>query len=194
MSVFYNLEIAPNSNHSVSLQEIKEFILNLSENGLIEKEITILTGEHNDVQNISFWDFQNLSLSSGLTSESKLQIVEEKNIEDLSAEKNYAFKVHLTKKSDVFKNLNVFTATDLEHFPLFISYLAKPFDSVIFRGDEEEEDFEMINISNINCILKSSGRNSQSLWGLGENPASYEAFYKTVAQLLGEYEIGIFVD
>lgn len=194
MSVFHNLQIAPKSNQSVSLQKIKEFILNLSENGLIEKEVTILTGEHNDVENISFWDFQNVSLSSGLTSESKLQIIEEKNIQNLSAEKNYAFKVHLTKKSEVFKNLQIFTATDLENFPLFISYLGNPFNCVIFRGDEEEEDFEIINISNINCILKGSGRNSQSLCGLGENPDQYEAFYKNVEQFLGEYEIGTFVD
>lgn len=193
MSVFHNLQIAPKSNTSVKLGDIKDFISNLAQNGHIEKEFTILTGDEEKIKQISFWDFNNNSLSSELTN-NKLEIIRDQDFQNLSDTNNYAFKIHLSKTSNVFKNLEIFKATELKHYPIFIAYFGKPIDFTITKEDEETEEFEEFVISSINCILKSSGRNSESLWGLIENRDEFEVFFNEVEHFLGEFETGTYFD
>lgn len=194
MSIFHNLQIVPQSNTLIKLVDIKIFISKLASNGYIEKGITILTGDDDKIKNISFWDFNDTSVSSDLTKESKLEIVKEENFENLSNAKNYAFKIHLTKTSSLLENLEVFKATDRETFPIFISFFSEPIDFTVTKEDEETEEFEEITVSNVNCIIKSSGRNSESLWGLVENRNEFQAFFEEVIQFLGEVETGTYFD
>ena len=192
MSVLHSLQIAPKSNTTISLSAIQSFIGNLSSKGFIEKEFAILTGDENAVKDISIWDFKTHSVSGALTKESKLEIVTERDFEKLSSSKNYAFKIHLTNASDAFKDLEVFKSAGMNSFPLFISFFCEPIDAIILKEDEETEETEEISVSNINCILNGSGRNTESLIGLVEYQEEFTVFFDEINNFIGDFEAGTF--
>ena len=194
MSVFHNIQITPKSNTLLSLKDVNNFIFDLVDNGLIEKEYNILTGESPNIQNITTWDFINDMTTSELVKDSKLEILKEKNIENLSNQNNYAFKIHLTKKSDVFKELDVFTTTDRQHFPLIIWFLKSPIDFILYKEDQKTGDLEQVTLININCGLRSSGQGGECLYGLGENQNQFEVFFEKVGKFMKGFEIGTYYD
>jgi len=66
MGVFYTLEIAPKSNTLTKLEDIISFISSLVQDGHIDTEFTVLTGDINAIRNVSYSDFKDRSISSEL--------------------------------------------------------------------------------------------------------------------------------
>jgi len=192
MGVFYTLEIAPKSNTLTKLEDIISFISSLVQDGHIDTEFTVLTGDINAIRNVSYSDFKDRSISSELIKNSKLEILKDKNFDNLSSTNNYAFKIHVKKTSKLFENLEIFQATEQEDYPMFISYFGNAIDFTIMN--QIEDDYEEILISNINCFIKSDGRNLYSLGGLIEDQEDFSAFFEYVKQLFGEYKTGAYCD
>ena len=192
MSVLCQLNIAPPSNTKKYLNDIQRFISELIKDGFIIDEFVILAGESENIRNVSTWDFNGNSISSGISSISKLKILENTDFDSLIPNENYAFKVLLTKNHPELKNFDVFKSTDEAFFPMFISYLAEPFNYEFYNGDEEE--YEKHELVNINCILRSDGRNSKALWDILEKQNSLTSFFEKIDRLFDGFIAGSMVE
>ncbi|MNJ90815.1 hypothetical protein D3C87_84550 [compost metagenome] len=192
MSVLHQLTITPQSNTKKSLSDIELFISELIKDGLIIDDFVILTGKSEKIAHISTWDFNDYSIGSKVSNTSGLTILETTTFDSLSPELNYAFKIQLTKNHTQLENLDVFQSTDEEGFPMFVSYLAEPVSYTFYHGDEEE--FEQYELVNINCIVRSDGRNSRALWDLLDNKQDYKDFFDKVRILFEDFVAGSSVE
>lgn len=188
MSVLHQLNIAPQSNKTKSLNDIQSFISELIKDGFIIEEFVILTGESEKIAYITTWDFNDYSIKSKVSSISKLTMLENNTFDSLSPDLNYAFKFQLTKSHAELECLDVFQSTDAVDFPMFLSYLAEPINYTFYDGYEEDQ--VMHELVNINCVLRSDGRNSRALWDLLDNKQLYPAFFDKVGVLFENFVSG----
>lgn len=188
MSVLHQLNIAPQSNTSKSLSDIQRFISELIKDGLILEDFDILTGQSQHIADITTWDFNGNSHNSKVSGLCKLTILENVTFDSLVPNLNYAFKVQLTKEHAEFKCLDVFQSTEEVCFPLFISYLADPINYRFYDGDDE--GFVAHELANINCVIRSDGRNSKALWDLLDNKQDYKSFFDKVSTCFENFVSG----
>ena len=204
MSVFYNFKIAPVSNTVTTLDDITKFIANLRDKNFVEKEFMILSGNKEDIMNIDDYCFYNGELNSP-----SLHLVSNSDgIEKLDKNKNYAFKLSISKSCNIFAGLDVFEMYPNEKTSLFLLFFSESIFLKFFSEltnneekdyeEEEEEDeivkYEEINIENINSFIKNSGRAGKNLYGLQENQNDYEAFFKEIELLYGNYILDSYYD
>lgn len=193
MGVVHNLQIVPKSNTKIKLEIIKDFIGKLVNDGHIEKEYTIWTGTSERIKEVNHYDFYDWSVLSDVRASSSLERITELDKPDNLEKKNYIFKIHVSRKSKLFQNLEVFVETNFQHFPIFILFFHESIDYIVQRdywGESGHID-EQIVIKNINCIIISSGRNLESSYGL-DKVENFTDFYDYVRGLFGEFEVGVY--
>ena len=190
MGVTHNIYIVPKSNRRVKLEEIINFITSLAKNGHIEKEYTIWTGDEQKIEHVNRNNFYDSSVLSDFYG-SWLERVPDLDLTGNCRERNYLFKVHISRRSGIFKNLDVFKYTKLDNFPIFIIYFHDSKNLVLEREYFEggKHIYEYIDIRNINSVIKSSGKGVDSLYGI-QNESNFTDFYDNVKDLFEEYEIG----
>ena len=93
-----------------------------------------------------------------------------------------------------FKNLNAHSLANLNSFPLFIIYLAEGTEFKAYNIDENTEEWEEINRTSVNSIIKSSGRGIESLYGLGEKKDEFLEFFDIVNSCMDGYKVINFYD
>jgi hypothetical protein len=193
MSVVHNLQIAPKESRVIPLKAIRKFISTLIDGGHIEKEYSIWTGESEIIKEIDHYYFNDWSVLSEAKVSVRLDRVRELNLSNTSEFKNYVFKIHISKESELFRNLAVFEETNFQHFPVFILFFHQPIDYKIIRDFWADEGHinEEVLVHTINCVIVASGRNSESVYGL-DNEKDYPGFYDYVRGMFGEYEIGVY--
>lgn len=210
MSVFYNFKIAPVSNTVTTLEDIAKFIANLRDKNFVEKEFMILSGNKEDIMNIDDYCFYNGELvKTNISNSPSLPLVSNLDgIEKLDKNKNYAFKLSVSKSCEIFAGLDVFEMYPNEKTSLFLLFLSESISLKFFSEltnneeknyEEEEEDdeivkYEEINIENINSFIKNSGRAGNNLYGLQENQNDYEAFFKEIEFLYENYILDSYYD
>ncbi len=192
MSSFHNLLIYPKDNTYFTLGSISDIIKNLTESNLILNCIKIYNGNSNNIKEISIWDFNNKNhYADELSSTSKFNEV---TTDDLDSSLSYAFKLEVNLKYSKFKNLNVHSLANLNSFPLFIIYLAEGTEFKAYNIDINTEEWEEINRTSVNCIIKCSGRGIESLYGLGEKKDDFLEFFDIVNSYMDGYKVINFYD
>lgn len=193
MGVVHHLQIAPKERRTVPPGAIRDFIYSLIEGGHIEPEYTIWSGETEVIKEIDHYRFHDWTALSEAKALSGLTRVPESDLCDIGASKNYAFKIHISRESEWFRDLDVFTLTDFQHFPVFILYFDPPVTYTICRDYWPEETYidERVELPDTNCAIVTSGRNLESSYGL-DKEKDYAGFYDHVRGLFGDYEIGVY--
>ena len=193
MGVYTNLQIAPKGNKIIQLEAIQSFVSSLIAGGHIESEWTIWTGETDTIKELNRFFFKDWSVLSEVSPGYELYPSKESDLVNSSEPKSYVFKIHLSKKSELFQNLDVFAEPDFQHFPIYVLFFHQPIDYTIIREfwTEENGDINEKVLIHTNCIILSDGRNGVSPYGL-HREKDYVGFYNYVRKLMGEFEIGIY--
>lgn len=193
MGVVHHLQIAPKRSTTVKIEAIQSFISKLINEGHIENEYTIWTGETEVVKEVDHYSFKDWSVRSEANMLAQLEYVDASDLAYISEFKNCIFKIHLSRNSKLFGNLDIFQETNFQHFPVFILYFHTPIDYIIMRDfwGDEGHIYENVLLSDTNCVIVASGRNLESVYGL-DKENDYLPFYNDVRELFGEYEIGVY--
>jgi|GEM_PF-2578376 len=194
MSVVQNLQIASKEKSIIQLEAVQTFISSLIAGGHIENEYTIWIAEMEKIIEINHHYFKDWSVLSELVNPNgELYACSESDLVNSSEPKNYVFKIHLSKKSELFQNLEVFNETNFQHFPIFVLFFHQPIEYTIerdFWADEGGRVDERV-LLHTNCVIQASGRNSESPYGLHKEK-NYVGFYEYVRKLFGEFEMGVY--